>query len=104
MKAESEISPTAIRVERHDGIAEVILAENIALTSKEGRACYQYDEYRISIADRSNLERVIESGFSEWMVYAKAEESKPVPLTVPQKVDLHDSEIDGIVTALEGII
>lgn len=101
MKVESKTAPFAVTVEE---TGDVILTENVVLTNKDGEEFYQYDSYRINVPMRPNLKESIESNFTEWLEFAKTEENKPVPLTVPQKVELHDVELSGIVTVLEGLV
>ena len=101
MKAESKIAPSSVTIEE---TGDVILTENAVLIDKDGEGFYQYDSYRINVPIRPNLKESIEANFAEWLAFAKAESSKPVPLTVPQKVEMHDAELSDIVTILEAIL
>lgn len=74
MKAESNIKPSAIRVERCAGdLAEVIFCENIASEEKEETTVYSYDEYRTVVPYRSNLLATVKNSKSAWLERAKQE-------------------------------
>lgn len=104
MKAESNILPQQIMVESHDGMADVVLSENIVLIDRDSEQFYQYDQYRVTARNRPNLQADIETHFADWIAYAKGKEAETPPLTLPQKVDLHDAEIGDIVMILEAIV
>lgn len=86
MKAKSNDSPVKIAVERYDGVADVVLCENIELADEDGVGVYTYDTYRITVPERSGLEDMIFLNFDAWVECAKnAELAKPVP-TIEERV------------------
>lgn len=103
MKAESNILPQQIMVESHDGMADVVLSENIVLIDRDSEQFYQYDQYRVTVRNRPNLQADIEMHFADWIAYAKAKSLEPIPLTLPQKVDKHSDDIATIEQTIEVI-
>lgn len=67
MKAESKTYPPKARIEPNTAI----LTENVTEIIRNEETIYQYDEYRIEIADRAGLAESIEADFDTWLVYAK---------------------------------
>lgn len=78
MKAESNIIPNKITIERYEGNADVVLTENIQTITKDEIECYQYDSYRITIIDRPNLDESVEANFDAWLESAKLKEIETV--------------------------
>lgn len=75
MKAESNIKPTALSVEKCAGdIAEVIFRENIVSEQRDEETVYSYDEYRTAVPYRSNLLSVVKKSKAAWLARAKTEE------------------------------
>lgn len=71
MKAKSNDFPARIAVERFDGVADVVLCENIELIDEDGVGVYTYDTYRITVADRIGIEDSVEQDFDAWVETAK---------------------------------
>lgn len=75
MKAESNINPPALSVEKCAGdIAEIIFCENITKEQRDEDTVYIYDEYRTTVPYRSNLLSVVKQSQTEWLARAKTEE------------------------------
>lgn len=76
MRAESNIKPSALSVEKCAGdIAEVIFRENITTEQRDEETVYAYDEYRTAVPYRSNLLSVVKKQKAAWLAKAKAEEA-----------------------------
>lgn len=75
MKAESNIKPPALSIEKCAGeIAEIIFRENITSEQRDEETVYSYDEYRTAVPYRSNLLSVVKKSKAAWLAKAKAEE------------------------------
>lgn len=75
MKAESNIKPPALSIEKCAGeIAEIIFRENITSEQRDEETVYSYDEYRTAVPFRSNLLSVVKKSKAAWLAKAKAEE------------------------------
>lgn len=75
MKAESNIKPNALSIEKCAGnIAEIIFRENIVSEQKDEETVYSYDEYRTAVPFRSNLLSIVKKSKAAWLARAKAEE------------------------------
>lgn len=71
MKSQSTIRPPLYSVEKCGDIAEIILYENIEENEYDGETFFTYDEYRINIPYRNNLENSIEQDYNTWLQHAK---------------------------------
>ena len=67
MKSSSLIRPNSLSVENCNGIAEVVLYENIEETSESEETYYVYDEYHLNTPYRDNLESEIASNREAWL-------------------------------------
>ena len=77
MKAESNIKPVALSVEKCAGdIAEVIFRENIKSEQREEETVYTYDEYRTAVPYRDNLLATVKKSKAAWFARAKADEAE----------------------------
>lgn len=75
MKAESNIKPSALSIEKCAGnIAEIIFRENITSEQRGEETVYSYDEYRTAVPYRNNLLPVVKKAKAAWLAKAKAEE------------------------------
>lgn len=84
MKAESKFPPNAITLDRHGETVDLVLAENIEIFDREGEGFYRYDEYRMTVRNRQNLQKNVESNFAEWIAKAKTEsENQELLKTIP---------------------
>lgn len=104
MKAKSNVRPTSNFViekysDKEGEACVVIFYENITesstsyevdgetVTGKE----YEYDDYRITVPYRANLEESIVANYDDWIQRAKNEESKePEKTPVEKIVELED--------------
>lgn len=107
MKTESNIYPEKITVERYDGKSDIILTENVAEINRtdmngEESTVYQYDSYRVTVTDRTNLETSVADNFEQWLAFAKSEPLKAP--TVDERVGSLEVATDGILTVLEAIV
>lgn len=76
MKAESNIKPNALSIEKCAGnIAEIVFRENIVSEQKDEETVYSYDEYRTAVPFRSNLLSIVKKSKAAWLAWAKAEEA-----------------------------
>ena len=106
MKAESNIYPEKITIERYADKADIILTENVTAIIREEQTAYQYDSYRVTVTDRANLETSIAENFEQWLALAKNEPVK-IP-TLPDRVatveNTQDEMVDVLATALGVVI
>jgi hypothetical protein len=104
MRAESTISPTAVQVEVHDGLADIVLADNITLIDRDGEGRYVYDEYRITVPDRPGLQAAVEAYLPDWLAAAKDMAAVVVPVPLPDRVttveEIQSEVIDLLASAL----
>lgn len=109
--------PKPYSVEKCGGLAEVVLYENIAQMTRENEAgeaekYFAYDEFRITIPYRENLDTEIKANRAAWLKVAKdIEENTAEKLSLEEQVKKFaaenaalkaDSELMG--TALEEVI
>lgn len=100
MKAESGTRPTnRFRIENINGnICDVVFLYNIVekeiTEENEKHLKYTYDEYRITVPYREDLENYIEDGYDIWLSYAKQHDFDTKAKEVRQKRDslLADSD------------
>lgn len=91
MKAESNIKPVSLAVERvAGGMAEVVLRENITEETreenKETTVAYTYDEYRTAVPYRDNLLQAVKKAKAAWLARAKSEETVTPKPSLEQQV------------------
>ena len=75
MRTESNIKPEVLVVEEcAQGLAEIVLRENITETQKEEETVYLYDEYRLTVPARENLASAVKQNLAAWLARAKDSE------------------------------
>ena len=95
MRTESNIRPEAAKIEvTANGIAEVILRENITEETREGATMYQYDEYRMPVPYRDNLLENVQKTLDAWMTSARNAEYARLAAEVRAKRDALLKESD----------
>lgn len=96
MRTESNIRPEAAEIEiAANGIAEVILRENITEETREGATMYQYDEYRMPVPSyRDNLLENVQKTLDAWMTSARNAEYARLAAEVRAKRDALLAETD----------
>ena len=92
MKVNGSISPPALSFEhRFDGIAEMRFRENI---SKNDDGSFTYDEYLLSMQDRSGLEKIVQDNMEVWLAYAKTQEAEQLAANARTQRDKLLSDTD----------
>lgn len=95
MRTESNIRPEAAKIEiTANGMAEVILRENITEETREGATMYQYDEYRMPVPYRDNLLENVQKTLDAWMTSARNAEYARLAAEVRAKRDALLAETD----------
>lgn len=95
MRTESNIRPETAEIEiTANGIAEVILRENITEETREGATMYQYDEYRMTVPYRDNLLENVQKTLDAWMTSARNAEYARLAAEVRAKRDALLAETD----------
>lgn len=96
MRTESNIRPEAAEIEiAANGIAEVILRENITEETREGATMYQYDEYRMPVPSyRDNLLENVQKTLDAWMTSARNADYARLAAEVRAKRDALLAETD----------
>lgn len=89
MKANGSIQPDTLSFEhRFDGTAEMRFRENITDSKDEkGNTIFTYDEYVLTMQDRSGLEKIVQDNMEVWLAYAKAAETDNQAQAVRDKRD-----------------
>lgn len=91
MKTESSIRPTELEIERHGESAEVILRENIEKEERrrdgESETVYVYDEYRMCVPDRDNLQAIVSAARDKWLSAARRAEYDTLAAQIRAKRD-----------------
>lgn len=92
MKVNGSAEPAALLFEhRFDGMAEMRFRENIV---KNDDGSYTYDEYFLSMTDRSGLEKIVQDNAEVWLAYAKQQETEQQAQTIRSKRDKLLSDTD----------
>ena len=91
MKAESTVRPNSpFEIEQNADMATVIFYENIEEKQEEkqeeDQIKYIYDEYRIDIPYRPNLEESINKNIQAWTQKAIEKENEPKPISDKEKI------------------
>lgn len=87
MKAESTVRPNSpFEIEQNADMATVIFYQNIEEKQEEDRIKYIYDEYRIDIPYRPNLEESINKNIQAWLQKAIEKENEPKPISDKEKI------------------
>ncbi len=95
MRTESNIRPEAAEIEiTANGMAEVILRENITEETREDATMYRYDEYRLSVPYRDNLLENVQKTLNAWMTSARNAEYARLAAEVRAKRDALLAETD----------
>ena len=95
MRTESNIRPEAAEIEiAANGIAEVILRENITEETREDATMYRYDEYRMTVPYRDNLLENVQKTLNAWMTSARNAEYARLAAEVRAKRDALLAETD----------
>lgn len=95
MRTESNIRPEAAEIEiTANGIAEVILRENITEETREDATMYRYDEYRMTVPYRANLLENVQKTLNAWMTSARNAEYARLAAEVRAKRDALLAETD----------
>lgn len=95
MRTESNIRPEAAEIEiTANGIAEVILRENITEETREDATMYQYDEYRMTVPYRDNLLENVQKTLDAWITLARNAEYARLAAAVRAKRDALLAETD----------
>ena len=71
MQSQSNIKPEKFRIENLGETSDVVLTENLAEEYIDGLTRYTYDEYRINVVSRDNLQESIENDFEAWLQFCK---------------------------------
>ena len=80
MKVNGSAKPAALLFEhRFDGMAEMRFRENIV---KNDDGSYTYDEYFLSMLDRTGLEKIVQDNTEVWLAYAKQQETEQQAQTI----------------------
>lgn len=80
MKVNGSAEPAALLFEhRFDGMAEMRFRENIV---KNDDGSYTYDEYFLSMLDRTGLEKIVQDNTEVWLAYAKQQETEQQAQTI----------------------
>lgn len=91
MKAESTVMPNSpFEIEQNADMATIIFYQNIEEkqeeSQEEDQIKYIYDEYRIDIPYRSNLEESINKNIQAWIQKAIEKENEPKPISDKEKI------------------
>lgn len=91
MKAESTVRPNLpFEIEQNADMATVIFYKNIEEKQEEkqeeDQIKYIYDEYRIDIPYRPNLEESINKNIQAWIQKAIEKENEPKPISDKEKI------------------
>lgn len=87
MKAESTVRPNSpFEIEQNADMATIIFYENIEEKQEEDQIKYTYDEYRIDIPYRPNLEESINKNIQAWLQKAIKKENEPKPVSDKEKI------------------
>lgn len=91
MKAESTVRPNSpFEIEQNADMATIIFYENIEEkqeeSQEEDQIKYIYDEYRIDIPYRPNLEESINKNIQAWLQKAIEKENEPKPISDKEKI------------------
>ena len=91
MKAESTVRPNSpFEIEQNADTATVIFYQNIEEKQEEkqeeDQIKYIYDEYRIDIPYRPNLEESINKNIQAWLQKAIEKENEPKPISDKEKI------------------
>ena len=95
MRTESNNKPEVLAVEEcAQGLAEIVLRENITETQKEEETVYLYDEYRLTVPARENLASAVKQNLAAWLAQAKDSEKSRLAAAIREKRDklLKDSD------------
>ena len=96
MKVNGRISPSPLLFEhRFDGMAEMRFRENIiSKKDDKGNTIYSYDEYILTMTDRSGLEKIVQDNMEVWLAYAKAQEAEQLAANARTQRDKLLSDTD----------
>lgn len=87
MKAESTVRPNSpFEIEQNADMATIIFYQNIEEKQEEDQIKYIYDEYRIDIPYRPNLEESINKNIQAWLEKAIEKENEPKPISDKEKI------------------
>ena len=91
MKAESTVRPNSpFEIEQNADMATVIFYQNIEEKQEEpqeeDQIKYIYDEYRIDIPYRPNIEESINKNIQAWLQKAIEKENEPKPISDKEKI------------------
>ena len=87
MKAESTVRPNSpFEIEQNADMATIIFYENIEEKQEEDQIKYIYDEYRIDIPYRPNIEESINKNIQAWLQKAIEKENEPKPISDKEKI------------------
>ena len=87
MKAESTVRPSLpFEIEQNADMATIIFYQNIEEKQEEDQIKYIYDEYRIDIPYRPNLEESINKNIQAWRQKAIEKENQPKPISDKEKI------------------
>lgn len=93
MKAESTVRPNSpFEIEQNADMATIIFYQNIEEKQEEpqegDQIKYIYDEYRIDIPYRPNLEESINKNIQAWLQKAIEKENEPKPISDKEKIEI----------------
>lgn len=87
MKAESTVRPNSpFEIEQNADMATIIFYQNIEEKQEEDQIKYTYDEYRIDIPYRPNIEESINKNIQAWLQKAIEKENEPKPISDKEKI------------------
>lgn len=87
MKSESTVMPNSpFEIEQNADMATIIFYQNIEEKQEEDQIKYTYDEYRIDIPYRPNLEESINKNIQAWIQKAIEKENEPKPISDKEKI------------------
>ncbi len=87
MKAESTVRPNSpFEIEQNADMATIIFYQNIEEKQEGDQIKYTYDEYRIDIPYRPNIEESINKNIQAWLQKAIEKENEPKPISDKEKI------------------
>ena len=110
MKAESTVMPVAPYEIEFDGeLVDIIFFENVEPkeVAEDEVEKWEYDEYRLRIRNRDNLEAVLDNNYEAWLAAAKEKENEIPEETDKEKIvrlENENRELTGVIDDLIQIL
>ena len=88
MKSESLNKPNPLEIVDKGEYSEVVLTENAEQipAADELPACWQYDEYRLSVRSREGLFDAVNTAREVWLQQAREAENTPPEPTIQERI------------------